>query len=599
MRDPLLAALCLVVCAGEARAQFDVTWLTFAEDTTRLRDAAGAPANYIAQGVDMWGTAHGDLDQDGWTDLVVTRAGTHLLLMNELGVLVDRTQQFATDSTNGNQGFLSPVYAGSVIIADINGDGWLDVLTSEPRIYVNRKNDVNGNWLGLRYEHTRLPATPTILPGYCRGLGVGDVDGHNGPDLYLCCYGTDVLMMNDGTGSFSDSGTTRLTSTMLADVSPKTVRFVDMNGDGWKDIVRVISWNDGPSAKQRISIAHNSPTNPGFFPISGYVGSVFPTTLITGGDVGELNHDGLPDLAAGGDFAEGAGYATGVSPQGLITFGPLVPHTQLSGPGEPFNGSTLIVDLDRDGWNDVVQSSVDFTAPGLYTSRANIYHNPGGTPGSAIPLREEAGAVTGNWLGAVGLTQAALAGTWDAAAFDLDNDTDIDLVLARHTGLNVWMNQQIADPAITSTCFGDGTAGTCPCTAGNSGRGCPNSQFPAGGQLTGNGTARILVDTFALVASDVPNSPGIFIQGSVAVPSSFGDGLSCVGGAIQRLVVAVAANHGSTLPLASTHIPIHVLGQVAAGQTRLYQFWYRDSAPAYCTAHTFNLTNAVGVTWAP
>jgi hypothetical protein len=537
MRRLIAAVVLLIVCATEVHAQFDVTWLTFAEDTSRLRGPTGAPAGYIANGVDMWDMASGDLDQNGWTDLVVVRSGTPLLLMNESAVLFDRTQQLATDSTSGNQGFLSALYARSVIMADINGDGWLDVLTSEPRIYVNKRNDVNGNWLGLRYEHTRLPATPAIPVGYCRGLGVGDVDGQNGPDLYLCCYFNDFFMMNDGTGSFTDTGVTRLTSTMLADVSPNAAKFVDMNGDGWKDIVRTISWNDGPTAKRRVSIAHNDPTNPGFFPMSLYVGTVFPPELVTGSDVGDLNNDGLFDIAAAGDFNEGAGYATGVT-QGITTFTGLIPHLRVAGLHEPFNGSTLVVDLDRDGWNDVVQSSVDITAPGLYDSRANIYHNPGGTPGTAITLREEAGAATGNWLGAVGFTQSTLAGTWDAAAFDLDNDTDVDLVLARHTGLFVWMNQQVADPVITSACFGDGTDTACPCAAGNAGRGCPSSQFAAGAQLTGAGAARILADTFTLVATDVPNSAGMFIQGSTAPGLPFGDGLLCVGGGIDRLGVA-------------------------------------------------------------
>jgi hypothetical protein len=32
---------------------------------------------------------------------------------------------------------------------------------------------------------------------------------------------------------------------------------------------------------------------------------------------------------------------------------------------------------------------------------------------------------------------------------------------------------------------------------------------------------------------------------------------------------------------------------------RVYQCWYRNADPVFCTVATFNLTNAVQVTWTP
>ena len=60
--------------------------------------------------------AWADLDQNGWIDLVIVRkfpgsiegGARNLLLMNEEGVLVDRTDQYATASrTIGDNGFFS------------------------------------------------------------------------------------------------------------------------------------------------------------------------------------------------------------------------------------------------------------------------------------------------------------------------------------------------------------------------------------------------------------------------------------------------------------------------------------------------------------
>jgi hypothetical protein len=41
---------------------------------------------------------------------------------------------------------------------------------------------------------------------------------------------------------------------------------------------------------------------------------------------------------------------------------------------------------------------------------------------------------------------------------------------------------------------------------------------------------------------------------------------------------------------------ISVKGLVTAPGSRTYQVWYRNAA-AFCTASTFNLTNAVAATW--
>ncbi len=37
-------------------------------------------------------------------------------------------------------------------------------------------------------------------------------------------------------------------------------------------------------------------------------------------------------------------------------------------------------------------------------------------------------------------------------------------------------------------------------------------------------------------------------------------------------------------------------GSLSLGHARLYQVWYRNSA-SFCTSETFNLTNAVYVSW--
>jgi hypothetical protein len=151
-------------------------------------------------------------------------------------------------------------------------------------------------------------------------------------------------------------------------------------------------------------------------------------------------------------------------------------------------------------------------------------------------------------------------------------------------------------------CFGDGVGTPCPC--GNdapvgSGTGCLNS-LGTGGLLVVSGTASIGSDTLVLTGSGMPNSFVVYIQGTLASGSGagvvFGDGKICVTGSLQRLGTELNSGGGSNLPSLANPIPLAVRGAVTTPGIRNYQIYYRNPTP-FCTAATFNLTNAVSVTW--
>jgi hypothetical protein len=46
--------------------------------------------------------------------------------------------------------------------------------------------------------------------------------------------------------------------------------------------------------------------------------------------------------------------------------------------------------------------------------------------------------------------------------------------------------------------------------------------------------------------------------------------------------------------------PISVRGAIPpSGGARVYQVWYRNSDPVFCTPSFFNMTNAIAATWIP
>ncbi len=157
-------------------------------------------------------------------------------------------------------------------------------------------------------------------------------------------------------------------------------------------------------------------------------------------------------------------------------------------------------------------------------------------------------------------------------------------------------------PIVASICFGDGTGTPCPC--GNdapffSEVGCLHS-LGQGGRVASSGSARIAGDTFVLLGTQMTNSTCLYFQGTATINgglgSAFGDGLRCAGGTIVRLGTKANAAGASQYPEGGD-LSVSVRGAVTVpGSERVYQIWYRNAA-AFCTASTFNLTNALRVTW--
>lgn len=158
----------------------------------------------------------------------------------------------------------------------------------------------------------------------------------------------------------------------------------------------------------------------------------------------------------------------------------------------------------------------------------------------------------------------------------------------------------------TAFCFGDGNGTPCPCNnSGSPGHGCNNSAGTGGGSLGAIGVASVSADTVVLQATSLTASATtLFFQGDAQLNGGFGstlgDGLSCAGGTLIRLGTRAASGGAVSFGFGIAGDPlVSVRGLVpAAGGTRYYQGWYRNSA-SFCTPSTFNLTNGAEIVWLP
>ena len=145
-------------------------------------------------------------------------------------------------------------------------------------------------------------------------------------------------------------------------------------------------------------------------------------------------------------------------------------------------------------------------------------------------------------------------------------------------------------------CYGITGSGTpCPCINPSFGNeGCMNSTG-SGTTLFGVGTASVTADSVVLSSRQAPaNIVGMFFSGTNQIPSGqvFGDGLRCAAGQVTRLEVAATNAQGET----SSSVGISSLDGAQSGQTRYYQFWYRDPQGSLCGTG-FNLSSGLAISW--
>ncbi len=284
----ILAALLIVSTQlwGQAfqRLAADATGVDFRNDIRESDSVNILTDFYLFNG---GGVGVGDVDNDGLLDVVFTSTQRGIALYRNLGDL-----KFQNVSATSNVVIQDSSQNSGVLVADLNGDGLLDIYVS--RRY--RKNRVFINQ-GRGVFRDETETSPLGVHAYTTQAIQIDYDRDGDLDLFLVNSGeprrrgylnpgvSDMLMRNDGSGRYTDVakdvGITDRGYGLSASVG-------DFNDDGWPDIYVA---ND---FEERDKLWFNRGT--------GTFGELASQRLPNmswasmGSDVADINSDGLMDV---------------------------------------------------------------------------------------------------------------------------------------------------------------------------------------------------------------------------------------------------------------------------------------------------------------
>ena len=224
--------------------------------------------------------------------------------------------------------------------ADVNGDGYPDAIANDfSRLNIHFNNRTADPFLSQIISQTGF--TSNIYD-----IATGDIDHDGDIDIVVATFGgTNRLYLNDGSSQPFQNATALIISTDSA--STRGIVLVDMNGDGWLDVVA-----GNESSANRLYL------NTGVAPfLTGIVGTNISSDADRTYDikVADLNNDGFPDVAVSNSISATSKYYLNDQNSDLDN-NPFTAVTgvQISTDSGGFVDALDVGDVNNDGWVDIV-----------------------------------------------------------------------------------------------------------------------------------------------------------------------------------------------------------------------------------------------------
>lgn len=325
--------------------EFNLMYLQGYGDGSFRASANYESPNSFGQNAFSFNVATGDFNGDGIPDVVAGERSNN----GAPGILVYLGNGDGTFSPGVNYGD-SP-NLGYVAVADLNGDGRLDIVATDDAAGVVQVFMGNGD--GTFTPGAAYPTDTSGNPGPL-DVVVGDFNHDGKLDLAIANGNTSSVgvLLGNGDGTFGN-----LASYPVTGFVPQSLTAADVNGDGYLDLL-VPAFTDGPGAVG-ILLANND--NSGTFQAVSFVNLIGPYPQYVA--VGDLNKDGKMDLAVTVDDGPFLGDIEIALGNGDGTFGEVadIPSSALgTGSMNTAPANIQMLDVDGDGNLDLVYVNDDY-----------------------------------------------------------------------------------------------------------------------------------------------------------------------------------------------------------------------------------------------